>query len=252
MGMTNIIAIAIGVNLLWALVCFLIATVRRTIYRPLGMEENPSRLRPHEEVLAWREANGRKWIKIFFISSVVGWALTVGGMYVGPVVARGLAPTVTPTLTASPTPTITLTYPPRPTPTPQHVTVSPSAEGAPAYMSTIYPSPTRGSVAANPPPVSSGGSASGGGSARSVQVPVTRIVSMQVTRIVYYQVTRVVTAQPGPSQTPWIIYVQVTELPVESPTLTETPTPTETVTETPTGTATVTATVTETPTLASP
>jgi hypothetical protein len=54
-------------------------------------------------------------------------------------------------------------------------------------------------------------------------VEVTRIV--QVTRIVKVAQTQLVTTTPGPTQTPWIVFVTPTETPTVTPTITETPTP---------------------------
>lgn len=233
--MIQVFGILIVGTVLWALTCFFIATLRRTIYRPLAADENPSRLRPHEEVQNWRIENGRKWIKRFFISSGLVWLLAIVGLFVSPVVARGTAPTPSLTPTAMPTSTPSLTPMLLPTQTETLLLLTPTPE---TVEQKIYPTPTGGLTRSASSPKQPDPPA-----AKSVTVYLTKIVQVQVTRIVYQSV--VITATPGPTQTPWIMVVTATpELPVQSPTLTITPTLTETLTPTPSETPTETGTPT--------
>jgi len=218
--MNNLPLIVMGLTIVWALVCFLLSQLPRTIYRPLKADENPSQLKPHEEVVTWRINYGRMWIKRFFIVTGIAWAVTIAIMFSAPVVARGLAPTVTPTASASATMTATARPSATITPTMFVATsrqeINPTLPRATATQRVVYASP-----APQQPRV------------------VVQTLIVRTTRIVYQTV--IVTTTPGPTQTPWIIYLSPT-LPVA--TETASPTPTETPTQTPTETSTPTETLT--------
>ncbi len=167
-------------------------------------------------------ASGRKWNKqkrragclIWFVLMAVAFAVAFGWINV-PVVMAALQPTATPTLT----PTVTITPTPYYTRTlgPTRIeTWTPGPTSDRTGLPTLIPTPTAQIII------------------HSVVQVQTRIVVQ--TRVVYQQ--QVITATPAETQTPWIIYVLVTETPSQTPTETPTETPTASETSTPTETST--------------
>lgn len=152
-----------------------------------------------------------------------------------------------------PTPTQSTTPTRATTPTPL-ATVTPSVTNTAWVTSTPKLVTVTGTQRIYTPSANSSGSAGQVVVTRLVssQVQVTRLV--QVTRVVQVAVTRLVTVNPSQvatltpeaTQTPWIIYVMVTETPTEQAgeTPTETPTLTETVIEVPSETPSPTETET--------
>lgn len=160
----------------------------------------------------WNKTRHRIGCASLIVLPLIAFGVAFGWINV-PVVMAALQPTATPTLTSSPTvtpsPYVTRTAGPSPAHTWTAEPISDGTHGPP----TMIPTPTAKVIVQS--------------------VVQTRIVIQ--TKVIYQQ--RVITATPGATQTPWIIYVPVTETPTmitltptETPTASETPTQTETAT----------------------